>query len=309
MARLATESYLAARRFLYDRGRELERLVFEHEFEGAPAWPVFDALARYQNADGGFGHGLEPDSVTTASGALATSVALKVLADLQAPATHPLVAGAVSYLRATLMRPEGTWRIIPPEAALAPHAPWWEQEGLAEGFGGFELNPRADIVAQLTRLAAGTDLTAELLEDVLAVAEARAADGLEMHDMLCCARLLDALPRGSAHFERLRAVLEPAAAEAVAAVRSGGYGPRALNLAPLPSSALAAVLADSSAAELQSLIGAQAEEGAWWPVWDWGDDLDGAASAAWEKSRVAWAGMLTLEALRSLAAAGLVDRG
>lgn len=309
MSRLSLERYLAARRFLYDRGRELERLVFEHEFEGAPAWPILDALAAYQNEDGGFGHALEPDSTTPASGALATSVALRLLADIGAPASHPLVAGAVHYLGESLgSEAPGVWRIVPREAAGSPHAPWWRQAGLAASFGGFELNPRADLLAQLIRLRAGTNLVQELLPDVLDAAVRRSEGGFEMHDLICCARLLDALPRGSAESERLLAVLEPAAVRAVSEAGETGYGLKAIDLAPSPASVLAGALAGSASAELQALIAQQGEEGAWWPVWDWGDHGGPDYAAAWETSRVAWAGILTLEALRRLSAAGLVDR-
>lgn len=314
MARLTLEKYLAARRFIYDSGRELERLLFEHEFEGAPAWPVIDALAAYQNDDGGFGHALEPDSTTPASGALATSVALRVLADIGTPASHPTVSATARYLERTLgAEAPGVWRIVPREAADAPHAPWWHQDGLATGFGGFELNPRADILAQLLRLGVERAAFRGLLGEVVVSAERHAASGLEMHDLICCARLLDALPATSPEFGRLRAVLEPAALDAVSQASATGYGIRAIDIAPTPASALAGALADSVTAELQSLMAQQGDEGAWWPVWDWGDPVgpDGGPdyTAAWERSRVAWAGVLTLDALRRLAAAGLVDRG
>src|SRR5690606_25692944 len=144
--------YLQARAFIADRGRPLERLLFEHDFEQAPVWPVLDELAAFQNDDGGFCHGLEADSLTPASGALATSVALRVLAHVGAPATLPMVRAAVAYLRATVAEDSRVWRIVPVEAADAPHAPWWEQAGMEERFTGFMLNPTADTVAQLHAL-------------------------------------------------------------------------------------------------------------------------------------------------------------
>jgi hypothetical protein len=105
-------------------GRSSAR-AFEHEFEGGPAWPVFDALARFQNPDGGFGHGLEPDALTGASGALATSVALHRLAEVGAAADHPMVRAAVGYLQRTIDPTTRVWRIVPEATADAPHAPWW----------------------------------------------------------------------------------------------------------------------------------------------------------------------------------------
>lgn len=308
MTRLTLERYLSARRFIYDRGRELERLLFEHEFEGAPAWPVFDALGAYQNPDGGYGRGLEPDFVTPASSALATSVALRHLADVGAPGHHPQVVAAVAYLTASLDPQTHAWRIVP-DAGGAPHAPWWTPSGLEERFAGYRLNPRADILAQLVRLDAGRELVEELLSEVVAEVERQAANGLEMHDAMCAARLLDALPADRAEHARLLEALGPAVSTAVAAAAAGGYGLRALDVAPKPGSALAPALADAARGELAALIREQAEDGAWWPVWNWGDDLPPESASAWEASRLAWAGAITLNNLRSLAAFGLLDRG
>ena len=41
--------------------RLLDRLRFRVLFEGASPEPLVTAIAAYQNADGGFGHALEPD--------------------------------------------------------------------------------------------------------------------------------------------------------------------------------------------------------------------------------------------------------
>lgn len=316
MARLSTERYLQARAFIYDRGRPLERLLFEHDFERAPAWPVLDGLAEFQNDDGGFGHGLEPDSLTPASGALATSVGLRVMADVGAPASHPMVRAAVDYLRSTIDPSTRVWRIVPEAAADAPHAPWWQQEGLHERFNGFRLNPKADIVAQLYALggAAPRPWLDELTADVVAaVKESLAtgredghAAGLEMHDMIGAVRLLDAPGLDAATATELRSLLAPTAVAAVRAAGEGaGYGLKAMAVAPGPDSELAPVLAAEVRTQLDELIHEQAEDGAWWPVWSWGDQTPGSAG---ERSRMAWAGMLTLEALRSLQGFGRIDR-
>ena len=321
VSRLSTERYLQARAFISDRGRPLERLLFEHDFEQAPVWPVLDELATFQNDDGGFGHGLEPDSFTPASGALATSVALGVLAHVAAPAGLPLVRAAVDYLRGSVVGETRVWRIVPAAAADAPHAPWWSQDGLEERFGGYLLNPKADIVAQLLRLrgAAPRAWLGQLAADVVATvrdrvraSESEGGSGtLEMHDLIGVTRLLDAASfldapdiDASLTDELRDLVLPVAVAEVRAAAGAGGYGLSPMSLAPTPDSALAQALAGDVKARLDELVATQAEDGAWWPAWSWGE-----GSTAGEESRVAWAGVLTLEALRNLQAYGRIDRG
>lgn len=309
MRRLVTDRYLRARAFLLDHARPLERAAFEHDFEGAPAWPVFDALARYQNPDGGFGHGLEPDARTGASGALATSVALHRLVEVRAPADHPMVRGAVAYLEATLDPRSRTWRIVPEATADAPHAPWWAQAGLHERFDGFELNPKADLVAHLFALGAVDHAWLDgLADDVVRAVEARAAAGLEMHDLIGVAKLLDAPLLAPGARGRLRQLLVPLVEGAVGRTPEAwaGYGLRPLALAPHPDAALAGPLAGAVQAELDFVIERQADDGAWWPEWSWGD---GADAAAWAVARTEWAGMRTLDALRQLRAYGRLDRG
>ena len=315
MTRLTTDRYLLARAFLQDRARPLERAAFEYEFEGGPAWPMFDALAAFQNPDGGFGHGLEPDARTGASGALATSVALHRMVEAGAPVDHPMVRAAVGYLKATIDPVARTWRIVPEAVIDAPHAPWWRPEGLEERFESFVLNPKANLVAQLYALCPSADepWLDGLAMDVVREVEARAAAGLEMHDLIGVAHLLDAPHVAPSVRGRLLALALPIAQAAVGrnAEAWSGYGLKPLALAPKPESALAAALDAPLRAQLDHLVATQAEDGAWWPVWSWGDDPALAADQAdaWAVSRVAWAGMLTLDALRQLRAYGRLDRG
>jgi hypothetical protein len=302
---LAPDAYERARDFLRSAARPLERRAFEHAFEAGPAWSLFDALAAYQNPDGGFGHGLEPDAQTGASGALATSVALRRLAEADAGRDHPLVRRAVAYLERSLDPLARVWRIVPEATADAPHAPWWAAAGLEERFGGFALNPKADLVAQLYALGPAADegWLDVLAEDVVRAVEARAPDGLEMHDLIGAARLVDAPHLSPALRRRLLDRLAPLAEASVGRTPEvwAAYGLEPLALAPRPDAALGAVLAEPLQTQLDHLIAAQADDGAWWPTWSWGTGSD---DAAWAASRRAWAGVLTLDALRRLRAFG-----
>lgn len=313
MPRLTTERYLQARAFLNDRARPLELALFEHDFEDAPAWPVLDALAAFQNDDGGFGHGLEPDAVTPTSGALATSLALRFLAEVGTPNSHPMLRAATRYLEDSFDHESSVWRIVPEDTESHPHAPWWSQVDLAERFNGYELNPKAEIVAHLQTLVAPVDRE-WLKEQVrLLVDEVEAAatgpGELEMHDLIGACRLLDAKYLAAETSRRLRQHLEKLVRAGLADGTSGGYGLRASDVAPRPGSALADVVADVIPAELEELLAGQSEDGAWWPQWDWGAEPGSGAAQAWAASRSAWAGMLTLENLRILNAHGLIDRG
>nr|BFF17956.1 hypothetical protein GCM10025730_14770 [Promicromonospora thailandica] len=116
----------AARRFLYDDARLLERHRVAVLFDGAPAAPVLDALRPYRNDDGGWGHALEPDlrgPDSQVSGALS---ALEVLAEL-GPGTGPEVqalARETADWLSSVSLPDGRVPHVLPTAAGYPAAPW-----------------------------------------------------------------------------------------------------------------------------------------------------------------------------------------
>lgn len=299
---LLPDAFARAERFLRERARPLEAALFERHVHGADADAARDALAAFQNEDGGFGHGLEPDAATPSSGALATSAALQHLASLQLPADDPMVARAVAYLRSTLDPERWTWRIVPEDVDAYPHAPWWGSEGLEQRFGGFRINPRGDIVAALYAFpeVAEQGWLEPLAEDTVRAVETAE---LEMHDLLNAVSLLESpgLPVGLR--ARVRSACE-AAAESVPRdpAQFEGYGLRPLDLAPRPDAALHHLFADAVHANLDVLLDEQGEDGAWSPSWAWG-----AYPEAWSEARVAWQGVRTLRALRILRAYGRIE--
>src|ERR1700722_3872305 len=86
--------------FLAARGRLLDRRVFERLFRGGAAEPVRDAGAAYRNADGGFGHALEPDCRASASQPAAVEMGLRIM-DLAAAWDERLGGGGGGWVSAT----------------------------------------------------------------------------------------------------------------------------------------------------------------------------------------------------------------
>src|SRR6266516_5766790 len=97
--------FSAAREFIRREARVLEQRLFAVLFEQADATGVVDALREFRNADGGFGHGLEPDKRCPDSQPIDVEVALLTLAAADA-FDAGLVTGACEYL-ASVASPEG----------------------------------------------------------------------------------------------------------------------------------------------------------------------------------------------------------
>src|SRR6185312_6317958 len=116
----------AAAQFLAANARVLDRRRFERLFLDGDARPVRDAVAAFRNADGGFGHGLEPDGRTPASQPPAVGMALRTLDEAEAW-DEELVAGACEWLAANEPA-EGGASFVEPTVEGWPRAPWWEAE-------------------------------------------------------------------------------------------------------------------------------------------------------------------------------------
>jgi len=116
----------AAAHFLAGHARLVDLRRFERLFRGGDARPVRDAVAAYRNRDGGFGHGLEPDSRDPASQPAATEMALRIL-DETGAWDEDLVTGACDWLAATAPA-EGGAAMVDVSIGNWPHAPWWVPE-------------------------------------------------------------------------------------------------------------------------------------------------------------------------------------
>ncbi len=135
----------AAREFVRAEARVVERRLFATVFEGGDPAGVVDALRGYQNSDGGFGHGLEPDKRCPDSVALDVETAFDIL--LAAGARDDeMVRRACDWLQ-SVATPEGAVSLTSPVIEGYPRA-----EHVAEWTYVPGLNPTAGLVGRLYAL-------------------------------------------------------------------------------------------------------------------------------------------------------------
>lgn len=87
----------AAETFIWRTARLIDRHRYSYLFKGAGPEPVVAALRPYQNPDGGFAHGLEPDGLGRVSQPVQTSTALHVLDEI-GQFHDPMAMQDVDYL-------------------------------------------------------------------------------------------------------------------------------------------------------------------------------------------------------------------
>ena len=69
----------SAKQFILQNARPVDLAVYRYYFENQSNRTVIAELSKYQNKDGGFGNGLEPDFVNPASSPIATNDAIITL--------------------------------------------------------------------------------------------------------------------------------------------------------------------------------------------------------------------------------------
>lgn len=300
MTMLSLDVQGQARDFILAHARPLEQAIYAYEFEAGDLQSVWTALSAFQNADGGFGNALEPDFRLPDSSVLATTVGLQVLRAYAAPATHPLVEGAMRYLLHTYDADASVWPIIPSDADEAPHAPWWGySDDIADNWGGFLVNPRAEILGYLYDYA---DLVPADLRQRVTAAQMRylqeRADDIGMFDVLCYVRLAETATLPPVLRDDLLRRLTPIVDRLVVKdpTEWEKYVLTPLEVVDGPESPLAGLLADEVARELDFVIDHQGPSGAWEPKWTWG----GMHPDLWPQARAEWSGMLTVRMLQIL---------
>lgn len=289
--------------FIQDHGRGIDRSVSAHLFSGAPVSAVYAALQKYQNSDGGFGHGLEPDFLLPDSSPMATTIALQTLADLDAPADHSLIVDALAYLTNSYDEKLDAWPSTPSSVNDYPHAPWWSYDPETP-VRHFALNPSAEIVGYYLRWRASVPTTVRVTAWLnRAIDCILQSEQIESHEFLCCARLAET-PGVEDQRERITQRLIATVHDVIQTNRTQwqSYCIKPLTAAPRPDSLLADALREAIPEQLDFEIEQLGEAGAWEPHWSW----FGSYPSDWERVRPGICAHVTLETLRALHAWGRV---
>jgi hypothetical protein len=293
MTGLSEQQRQRAVNYLKHGARPLEQQLYAYHFEGGSAEAVLAELAKFQNADGGFGHGLESDLRLADSSAIATTIAFQKFREVNAPSSEAMVQHAANYLLETYDPTGKIWQIIPPNIDDAPHAPWWSYDGNP---ARFLVNPRVEILAYFYAYPDlfPFDLREELTQEVLDHL-ADETDEIEMHDLLCYIRLLETPGIPPTLETRLLEKLQPAVMKAVAQNPSdwGTYGLTPLSVVSSPESLFYDDFAALIPENLTYLAGFQTDDGYWSPPWSW----ESVSPEGWRKAEKDIRGVLTLSNL------------
>jgi hypothetical protein len=288
----------AAETFMLLNARLIERHRFAHLFRGAPGNSVVAALAPYANADGGFGHGLEPDLRGTASQPEPVAMALRILAetgtapDGASPLRHPLARAALDYL-ASVAAPDCGVPWVLPTVVAGPRGPWWQPEDGCPG----ALVPTASI-AGLLHAQGDTHPWLEGADRfcrrrIEAVCERTVEIG--PYDALAILDFLDHVPDRDWAASAFARVREPVLATVTFDPATSGHVHLPLEFAATPDGFGRRLFDDETIdRHLDLLVADQSDDGGWSFNWE-----------AWAPATVGeWEGIVTVKRLKTLRAHG-----
>ena len=100
--KLTKDAFSRAEEFINSNARQLDIRLYEYYFKDGSKDDVLQTLKNYQNPDGGFGHGIEPDFRLTGSSAMATSVGLQYCIEVDVNSNDEIIQSAMDYLEKRL---------------------------------------------------------------------------------------------------------------------------------------------------------------------------------------------------------------
>ena len=288
----------AAKAFIVRQARPVDLAVYRCFFEQGEREQVVEALKKFRNGDGGFGHGLEMDYLNPASSPIATNDAIITLHRVGAlQAESEVVRGMVRYLQSgdAFDGARKRWLFALDSNRDYPHAIWWEKEG--DGISGF--NPTMSLAAFLVCFGGRTPLAEDILREGLAYLEEHAdmgSDALKCY-LLACELLEENGVTDVIDLMRLRGLISLRISQAICRDTSL-YGKAYV---PLPSDFFAGTYLSFLTEEMlplaraeQAVLGdLQLEDGGFDITWTW----QTAYPEAFRRARDGWRPRLTLDKL------------
>lgn len=127
MKMLSEKVFRQIRACIYRNGRNVEVSWWKYLFEEGSQDEAAAALKAYQNQDGGFGKGLEPDCSNPYSTPAATYMAYTRLLSVGCDKKeHPMIQGIMKYVEETEYFTEHGWCWSIPSNNKYPCQPWYE---------------------------------------------------------------------------------------------------------------------------------------------------------------------------------------
>lgn len=302
MKHLTREQFTKMDAWIEQNARPLEKACWHYRFGHGTKEEIVRQLCLYQNADGGFGNGLEADLQYPGSAAIPSAEAIFLTYRYGLDGTAPRFRALLSYFERSVQDIPKYWEDFPREALEHPHAPWWRYEANP----AFSPNPCAAAASALIRYGTETqkELGLRVAKDCLSFLKSAAFCG--DHDTLNLMALV----------EQLLAIDSPLIDEEVIAslkrriLENTCFEPalwREYTFCPLdfvfsPDSLWYDAVKEGIEANLDFWVESLGDDGVWEPNFSWGVDSDVSRRVTEN-----WRGYLAVNRASILAAFGRIE--
>ncbi len=285
-------------RKLKDEIRALESARAAYLFGGGDAGAVVSELSRYQNEDGGFGHGMEPDFEMPFSSPIATWSAFEIMSEIGYEGCGNMAQRAAEYLASVFDSKESRWYAADPRVNDYSHTPWWhhdETKGRCP-IDGSKGNPTASLLARLIQCGADTDLDIKRLSAEYIDYFTRKDVYESEHEVFCFIDLWEQV-EGEMK-DRLKESLSDAVSQLVTLEpeKWQEYRPSPLKFVRSPEGPFWGIRPESVSLEIRYIKDRLNKAGLLEPNWPAAVYSESHYKKAWP----AWKGILTLNALKIL---------
>ncbi len=177
--------------WIHKFARSVDEAKWDYLFNNGSKDKIVLEMLKYQNDDGGFGHGFEADILSPLSGSIPSAEAIFMAYDYELNCQENWFQNLLKYFENTFQNSPSFWENVPRGFEDHPHAPWWVYSPDTK----FSPNPCAIIASAL--ILYGTDKQKEMGYTVAkkCLDFLCSDDACGDHDNYNLLRLIDALQR------------------------------------------------------------------------------------------------------------------
>ncbi|RBP95812.1 hypothetical protein DFO70_102137 [Cytobacillus firmus] len=311
--KITKELFENTSRWIKRNARPLESALWSYHFEDRKDEGVIKCLEAFQNDDGGFGHGIEPDFWSAHSSPMASWAAGQILMDIEAEPELNVVQKLVNYLEHSYMHEKKMWLSVMPSNNEYPHAPWWHwTESVQENWF---YNPSAELAGFLLHWSTPGSSAAEIGWEMIknAADYLMEADEMDRHEINNFQQLVKLMSKQETEFDsRIKYPLKHTAEKvnALAYKAAGknkrdwglGYTATPLDFAEHPENSLSMKFGTLIDDNLDFYIEQISNEGTWDISWSWGQ-----FDNEFQIARNHWKGILAVKRYKILYSFGRLD--
>lgn len=281
--------------FVRKYARMLDFEIMNFALDNTDKSRVLDELQKYQNPDGGFGNGLEPDLRTPLSSNIATTYAFQYFHKLNLSKLPDFLRRSLGYFGKNYSKKYQRWIPILRESESSPHAIWWNYDEAKYTNESQWGNPTVEIIGYLLKYNNGFDKNELKLLKQKALKRLLNADEIEIHELMCYLRFVKSLDSNERNlvYDKIKILASRQLEKDT--TKWSGYVPRPLNYVDSLHSPVYQILKKYVDIELDYLIDTVDKDGGWYPNWEWGQFEE-----EWSRVKPEIAGMITVNNLISL---------